>query len=191
MYCLHWCDQRSPIGFPCQYSSISNLFFSDNAANAEILGLEGDLIWRPGFSDGLTINAAFSILDSEITEVLTPTNDVRLGDELAFAPKFQGNVRARYEWNLQNSNLVAHVMPSVIFSSKSYSDIITINRAEIDSWVMSNLTVGVTSDEWSAELFIDNLTDERAEVANNFVFDRNRVTYVRPRTAGIRVSYGF
>ena len=171
--------------------SISNLFFSANAADAEITGLEGDLIWQPGFTDGLTINAAFSILDSEITGVLTPTNDVRLGDELAFAPEFQGNIRARYEWDLQNSNLVAHVMPSVIFSSESFSDIITINRDRIDSWVMVNLTVGVTSDEWGAELFIDNLTDERAEIARNFVFDRTSVTYVRPLTAGVRVSYDF
>ncbi len=171
--------------------SISNLFFSDNAADAEITGLEGDLIWQPVFADGLTVSAAFSILDSEITAVLTPTNDVRLGDELAFAPDFQGNIRARYEWELQDSDLIAHVMPSIIFSSESFSDIITINRAEIDSWVMANLTVGVTSDEWGAELFIDNLTDERAEIARNFVFDRNSVTYVRPLTVGVRVSYDF
>ena len=171
--------------------SISNLFFSDNAADAEITGLEGDLIWQPEFTDGLTVSAAFSILDSEITAVLTPTNDVRLGDELAFAPEFQGNLRARYEWDLQDSSLIAHVMPSIVFSSESFSDIITINRAEIDSWVMANLTVGVTADEWGAELFIDNLTDERAEIARNFVFDRNSVTYVRPLTVGVRVSYGF
>jgi outer membrane receptor protein involved in Fe transport len=171
--------------------SISNLFFSDNAADAEIKGLEGDLVWQPEFTVGLTVSAAFSILDSEITAVLTPTNDVRLGDELAFAPEFQGNIRARYEWELQNSNLLAHVMPSVIFSSESFSDIITINRAEIDSWVMANLTLGVTSDDWGAELFIDNLTDERAEISRNFVFDRNSVTYVRPLTVGVRVSYDF
>jgi len=171
--------------------SISNLFFSDNAADAEITGLEGDLIWQPDFTEGLTVSAAFSILDSEITEVLTPTNDVRLGDELAFAPEFQGNIRARYEWELQDSNLLAHVMPSITFSSESFSDIITINRQEIDSWVMANLTVGVTSEDWGAELFIDNLTDERAEIARNFVFDRNSVTYVRPLTIGVRVSYDF
>ena len=53
--------------------SITNLFFSDNAANAEVTGVEGDFTWLPAFSDRLTITGAFSILDTEVTDVLTPT----------------------------------------------------------------------------------------------------------------------
>jgi outer membrane receptor protein involved in Fe transport len=82
-------------------------------------------------------------------------------------------------------------MPRISFSAESYSDIITINRDRIDSWVMVGLTAGVTSDSWMAELYIDNLTDERAEISRNFVYDRARVSYARPMTAGIRVSYDF
>ncbi len=171
--------------------SITNLFFSDNAANAEILGVEGDFVWMPYSMEGLTITGAFSILDSKITDVLTPTDDVREGDELAFAPDFQGNLRARYEWNLNGSNLMAHMMPSVSFSSDSYSDIITINRDKIDGWFMAGVTTGVTSDSWGVEVYVDNLTDKRAEISRNFVFDVERVTYVRPRTIGIRASYNF
>jgi outer membrane receptor protein involved in Fe transport len=171
--------------------SISNLFFSDNAADAEVTGIEGDFTWLPEFSDRLTVSGAFSILDSEITRVLTPTNDVRKGDSLAFAPEYQGTLRARYEWSLQGSELTAHIMPRISFSAESYSDIITINRDRIDSWVMVGLTAGVTSDSWMAELYIDNLTDERAEISRNFVYDRARVSYARPMTAGIRVSYDF
>ena len=103
----------------------------------------------------------------------------------------QGNIRARYEWQLSNFDLTAHIMPSISFSSDSFSDIITINRDRIDSWVMGGLTMGVTADKWSAELYVDNITDERAEIARNFVFDAQRVTYVRPRPGGIRVSYRF
>ena len=171
--------------------SITNLFFSDNAADAEVKGFEGDFIWLPETWEGLTVSGAFSILDTEITKVLTPTNDVRLGDELAFAPEFQGNLRARYEWDLGNMNLLAHVMPSISWSSEAYSDIITINRDKMDSWFMAGLTAGVASETWSAELFINNLTDERAEVARNFVFDTPTVTYVQPRTIGVRLSIDF
>jgi outer membrane receptor protein involved in Fe transport len=56
---------------------------------------------------------------------------------------------------------------------------------------MASVTAGVTSDTWSAELFVNNLTDERAEVARNFVFDRTSVTYVQPRTIGVRLSFDF
>jgi len=171
--------------------SISNLFFSDNAAHAEVTGLEGDFTWLPEFSDRLTVTGAFSILDSEITKVLTPTDDVRQGDELAFAPGFQGNLRARYEWEFGSNGWLAHVMPSVAWSSESYSDIITINRDKIDSWFMAGVTAGVSTEVWSAELFVNNLTDERAEVSRNFVFDRQRVTYAAPRTIGVRASFNF
>ena len=171
--------------------SIVNLFFSDNAADAEVMGLEGNFIWLPQAVDGWTVTGAFSLLDTEITKVITPTNDVRNGDELAFAPSFQGNLRARYEWDFGSEGWVGHVMPSVSFSSDSYSDIITINRDKIDSWFLAGVTAGVTTETWSAELVVTNLTDERAEVSRNFVFDARRVSYAQPRTIGIRMSWDF
>jgi outer membrane receptor protein involved in Fe transport len=171
--------------------SITNLFFSDNAADAEVTGLEGDFTWLPTFSEGLTIGGAFSFLDTEITTVITPTNDVRAGDELAFAPEFQGNLHLRYEWDVFSGRWFAHVMPTVSWSSESFSDIITINRDEIDSWAMWGLTAGISNDTWGFELYGNNLSDERAEIARNFVFDRQRVTYAPPRTIGVRATFNF
>lgn len=175
--------------------AITNLFFSDNAANAEITGLEGDFTWAPYAVDGLTIAGAFSLLDTEVTEVLTPTNDVLVGSPLAFAPEYQGNLRARYEWDLDytidGSGLTAHVMPQLVFSDDSVSDIIEINKVDVDGYATLGMTAGVTADNWSAELFATNLTNEYAELSNNFVFDRERVTPMRPRTIGVRVGYDF
>ncbi|MEL6691680.1 MAG: TonB-dependent receptor [Pseudomonadota bacterium] len=175
--------------------SIVNLFFSDNAANAEIQGLEGDFTWAPYSVDGLTIAGAFSLLDTEVTEVLVPTNDVIAGSDLAFAPAWQGNIRARYEWDLERQidgqTLTAHVMPQLVFSDDSVSDIIEINKADVDGYVTLGGTLGVTADQWSAEIYATNLTNEYAELSNNFVFDRERVTPLRPRTIGVRVGYDF
>ena len=175
--------------------SIVNLFFSDNAANAELRGVEGNFTWAPMEVDGLTIAGGFSFLDSEVTEVLVPTNDVLVGSDLAFAPGYQGNLRARYEWDLEQeiagSPLTAHVMPQVIFSDKSYTDIIEINKMELDSYMTLGATLGVTADSWSAELFATNLTNEYVELSGNFVFDRERITPMRPRTIGIRFSYDY
>ncbi len=170
--------------------SIVNLFFSDNAANAEILGMEGTVTWAPASIPGLTVSGAFSFLDTEITDVLTPTDDVQEGDTLAFAPEFQGNLRARYEWDLENG-MRAHFMPHLAYSEEAYSDIITINRQKLDSWLLLGVTAGVSTGSWMAELFVDNLTDEAAELSMNFVNDRNRPTLARPLTAGVRFSYDF
>ena len=172
-------------------TSIVNLFFSDNAADAKVSGLEADFTWLPEWSDGLTIAGAVSFLNSEITNKLTPTNDVRVGDELAFAPSNQGNLRARYEWTLQTNGWTAHVMPMISWSADSYSDIITINRDLINGWTMLGLTAGVANDDWSVTFFASNLTDERAEVSRSFVFDTKHVTYAQPRTFGVRASVNF
>ncbi len=170
--------------------SITNLFFSDNAADAEIFGVEGDFSWVPSFVDGLFVNGAFSWLDTEITNVITPTDDVREGDELAFAPTFQGNLRVRYEWDVLQ-DYRAHVQPIVSYSASSQSDIIRINAAELDSWFQVGLSAGVTADRWRMELFGTNLTNEAAQLTNDFVFDRERVTLARPRTFGVRVGFNY
>jgi iron complex outermembrane recepter protein len=170
--------------------SITNLFFSDNAADAEVKGIEGDFFWAPASIMGLTVTGAFSLLDTEITNVITPTNDVIRGDSLAFAPEAQFNLRARYEWNLSGGN-TAHVMPHVTYSDDAFSDIITINRDKMDSWLMFGMTAGVTNGQWAVDVFAENIGDERAEIARSFIYDRERVTYARPFNGGVRVAYNF
>ncbi|MEL6359625.1 MAG: TonB-dependent receptor [Pseudomonadota bacterium] len=167
--------------------SITNLFFSDNAANAEVYGVEGDFIVAPASIPGLTVTGAFSVLDTEITDVITPTGDVTSGSELAYAPTFQGNLRARYEWDLTPS-LVAHVMPQIVYSGSSRSDIIDINSADVDAWSTIALSAGVTAERWTAEVFAENLGDTYGTLANNFINDRERITVLRPRTIGVRIG---
>lgn len=170
--------------------SITNLFFSDNAADAEILGVEGDLTFAPYAMPGLTVAGAFSFLDTKITDVLTPTDDVVKGDELAYAPKFQGNLRVRYEWDL-NADLSAHVMPQLTHSASKYTDIVRINRLQLDSFTTVSATAGVSGDMWSAEIFGENLTDTRAQIAGSFYYDRARITTNRPLTVGMRVKFDY
>lgn len=170
--------------------SITNLFFSDNAADAEIMGVEADFTFAPYSVPGLTVAGAFSILDTEITEVLTPTNDVVEGEDLAFAPSFQGNMRVRYEWDVA-SNMTAFVMPQVTYSGSKFTDIIEINKLKLDSYTVVDLSAGVSRDQWTFEVYGENLFDKRAEISGNFVFDRARITTNRPLTIGMRVSFDY
>ena len=168
--------------------SIVNLFFSDNAADAEIKGVEGDFIYYT--ETGLILSGAFSLLDTEITKSLIPTGDIIVGQELAFAPGFQGNISARKEWDLEAGN-TGYWQAQFTMSDKSYSDIMAPNRAEQDSYNLLNLRAGITNDDWFAEMYVDNVTDERAEISNTFVFDRQRVAIIRPLTIGLRYKLKF
>ncbi len=169
--------------------NITNLFFSDNAANAEIMGVEADFDWAPDAVDGLTISGAVSLLDTEVTEVLVPTDDVLVGSPLSFAPEFQGNLRARYEWDMGEYR--AHIMPQIVHSGESYTDIIEINKIQLESWTTAALSAGIAKDNWRMEAYVDNLTNEAAQYSGNFTYDRSRVSLARPRTVGVRVGVDF
>ena len=169
--------------------SIVNLFFSDNAANATIKGVEGDFTYYTNV-EGLSVAGAFSILNTNIDDALVPTNDVVVGTDLAFAPGHQGNIRVRKETGMSGGN-VGHIQVQYTFSDKSFSDIMGPNKAEQDSYSYIDLRAGISNDELTAELYVDNVTDERAEISNTFVFDRQRITYIRPTTIGIRVKKNF
>jgi iron complex outermembrane receptor protein len=58
-----------------------------------------------------------------------------------------------------------------------------------DSYVLMNLSFGVTNEEWKAELFIDNLTDESTVSYIDTQQFTPKVVTNRPRTVGIRFSY--
>ena len=169
--------------------SITNLFFSDNAADAEVTGLEGDITWVPASMLGLTLSGGFSFLDTEITDSFV-TNFVVEGSELAFAPEVQATINARYEWDL-SSGKIAHVMLNGSYSDEVNTDIVAANSTTLDSWYLWNFTTGISDDQWTAEIYVENLADERAEISGNAIFNRDRITVARPRTLGLRFAYDF
>ena len=168
--------------------SIVNLFFSDNAADAEIKGVEGDFVYYT--DNGLILSGAFSLLDTEITKSLVPTADVVVGSDLAFAPGFQANFTARKEWGTSTGN-TGHWQAQINHSRASDSDIMEPNRATQGMYSLANIRAGVSNDSWTAEMYIDNVTDERAEISNTFVFDRQRVAVIRPLNVGFRYKVKF
>lgn len=181
--------------------NITNLNFAANAADAEVKGIEGDFIWTPVPVPGLTINGAFSVLDSEIEEIaqVAGTGVAEVGSDLPFAPTFQGNIRGRYEWAV-GAEYTAHIQSTVSYTGESFSDIIVNpeRRVEQDSYTLWGLAAGLRSDFWSLELFGENLTDTRAELFNNTVYrnpgnapNYNRIFTNRPRTFGLRVTAEF
>jgi len=176
----------------------TNLFVGSNAADAQVKGIEADLVWAPEEIEGLTVNAAVSILDATVERVLLGADGgnpsitiAQAGEDLAYAPSFQGNLRARYEWNESAAGYAPYVQGNASVSSSAFSDLTLINRAEIDGYFLLGGAAGITSDSWGLEVFVDNITDERAQIANNFVYNRDRITINRPRTFGMRATYKF
>ena len=183
VYFIDWSDMQISRFDPV---NVSVLTFIDNSADAEILGLDTDLVWAA--SESLTLYAAFSYIDTEL--VSTDSEVIELapvGSELALTPKFQGNLRARYQWDF--GEYEAYWQGALQYAGSSYSSVVVADRRKQDSYTTADLSLGVNKDSWGAELFVENLTDERAELFHNVQDDIPRITTNRPRTIGLRFSY--
>lgn len=186
-YQIDWKDIQIAIQDP----TISFLAFGANAGSAKIRGVEGDLTFRA--TDGLTLSSAFSYNDTELTEAPdSPSAPLApVGSALALTPKFQMTGRARYEWDA--GDLMPYMQLAGQYSSKSWSSIVASQRFRQDSYVLLDAALGVDNlaDNWGAELFVENLTDKRAQL---FINDQDvgiRITIPRPRTIGLRAHYDF
>ena len=60
-----------------------------------------------------------------------------------------------------------------------------------DAYSLVNLAVGVSAEEWAVELFVDNATDENADIYVDTQQFTPKVVTNRPRTIGLRLSYDF
>ncbi len=203
--------------------NISNQTFTTNLTDARIKGVEGDVTWRA--TPDLTFNGAFSYNDSKLTKyrkntvVLLP-----LGSPLALSPKFQFNVRGRYEKELSSGlrpfiQGAFHHVGKSISSDISNVDIryqslnptlgyaasipivyngVTVKPGDViapipvsqnqAAYSTYSASIGVSKDQWSIELFGENLSDARPQLYVSGNDGTNRITTSRPRTIGLRVS---
>ena len=105
-------------------SNVAFLFFIENVGDAETTGFDVDLQWAP--TPSLTIFSAFSWLNTELVR-LNPQLDgiaVPVGSELPLAPKFSGNLRARYDFLLKRADLDAFVSASLVYRGKNVTGLI-------------------------------------------------------------------
>lgn len=209
-YQIDWSDIQQTV-FD---QNISNQTFTTNLTDARIRGVEGDATWRA--TPELTFNAAFSYNDSEIRRLVQPTLVINpIGSPLALSPKFQGNLRVRYEKELPsglrpfvqggyhhvgssisstiNNVDIRYSGPTVVYNGVTVrsGDVVSPIPVSLPqaSYNTFSLSLGASKDEWLIELFGENLSDERPELFRSGNDGESRTTTSRPRTIGLRVSY--
>ncbi len=167
---------------------ISVITFTSNAADAEITGFEGDLTWLA--TENLTLAAAWSLNDTEMVRVPQGVSDIAgVGSRLALAPDLQYHLSARYEW--PESKLAPYAQLVYAYTSDQYSSIVVDNRFLQQSYNTLDAAFGLHVNNWSVELFGENLTDERAQLFINSLDTDLRITTNRPRTFGVKVRYDY
>jgi outer membrane receptor protein involved in Fe transport len=183
-YSIDWTSMQVPRFDPI---NVSILTFIDNAADAEILGIEADVVWAA--TENLSLFGAVSYNDTELVATNSEVIEMApLGSELALTPPIQATARARYNFTI--GSVGAYWQAGIQYADRSFSSIVAADRREQESYTIANVAFGLEKNSWSVDLYIENLTDERAQLFFNTQDDVPRVTTNRPRTIGLRFSYG-
>jgi outer membrane receptor protein involved in Fe transport len=184
-YNIEWTDIQVSQFDP---ANISILTFVENAADADISGFEADLLWYP--TDTLTIAAAISLNDTEITNDVSKTVPiVDIGSALPLSPERQYNIRIRKDGTFKGMDSYTQV--AYKSATDTYNSFESAKVLEQPEYHLLDLAFGFTVNETDVEFFIRNATDERANLYYNDQDDIPRITTNRPRNMGVRVARKF
>ena len=105
-------------------SNVAFLVFMENVGDAESSGLDADFQWAA--TDSLTITGAFSLLSTEITRVNDQLQgiSVPVGSDLPLSSDFSGNLRARYDFRMDNIGADAFVAASMTYRGETLAGIV-------------------------------------------------------------------
>ncbi|MBT6039493.1 MAG: TonB-dependent receptor, partial [Halieaceae bacterium] len=164
-----------------------------NVGDVESKGFEVELSAAP--IEGLTLDMGIGYTD---TEVASASGDgfpgYAEGQALHGVPDWTGTGSAQYifpafsGWDARLRADANYYGESTSFNNGSIVD--------RDSWSALNLRAGVLNENWDVTLFADNVTDERANLADNRSIaaempGRPRIVTNRPRTIGLEARYRF
>jgi outer membrane receptor protein involved in Fe transport len=105
-------------------SNVAFLVFMENVGDAESNGIDVDFQWAAG--SNTLISGAASFLDTEITRLNPQLQGVAVpvGSELPLAPRFSGNVRVRYDYEVPSMAANGYVTAALVHRGESVAGIV-------------------------------------------------------------------
>ncbi len=166
----------------------SFVFFTDNAAQGDTLGLEADLRWFP--SDSWELYANIGLLDASFDDFVAPEGDLS-GRDQAHAPRYTFAGGAGYS---SESGYFARL--DMTARDEFYFDVSHDQKSS--SYALLNARVGYQGDSWLAYLWGRNLFDKEYAVRGFFFGneppDFPNTLYTRlgdPRQLGVSIEKRF
>lgn len=180
-----------------------------NGGDAHIRGLSVELDYAPSDSVTLGMNAEWLEAETDTTLDLDGDGelDVLAGNRLPIVPEFKWSAWGEYHRAI-DANLDGFVRLQWSYTGDSNNILEPINALQESSanpqfrnkaYNIGDLRVGVRGEDWEVNLYVNNLTDERAQLTHgtgqyeynfgNSIDGRSntmRVYTVRPREYGLR-----
>ena len=157
-----------------------------NATEAEIVGFDADLRWKP--IEGLDLNVGFGYLSTENKD---PRFD---GLELTNAPRWNGVATARYTWRW-GGDLKSFAMLNVSHTDSVFTIAENFPSSLAPEYTLVDARLGLMGGDgrWEAALWGQNIADETYFVNSSddqggLAFNGWRI-YQMPRTYGVSFTY--
>jgi len=178
---------------------LGNLVFTTNGPNYRVRGVETQFVAR--VTRGLTLTGAASLNSSSQTNSPNligvngqPITSIRNpygapGSSLSQSPPFQANLRARYEVDVNDYRAFFQI--GGIHQAHSYSAVGYIANYDLPAYTTYDAALGVTKNGWTVQFYGQNITDARyiTYIGDGQFVQTDFVG--RPRTLGLKASYGF
>ncbi len=211
---IYWQNWKS-----FQFSFLGQNSFTEihNGPNARILGAEADFSFNAG--NGLSLSGSAAYTDAKTRANLCGIDELTFtctgagnfisapkGTRLPVTPKFKGNVTGRYEFETVGGT--AHAQASITHQGSAASDIRTLTfdglgnsynaaalTGRLKAWTSADFAFGIEWEKFSAELFVANAFDTRAQLSRgqqcSVCFQRPYIYSSTPRTIGLRAGAKF
>ncbi len=181
-------DPTPPCGQPWQKGVL-------NAGAAHSDGFELAVEALPTDQLSLRLNATW--LQSELDSDVPGVSDVGKGSKLPFAPEFKASLFAQYNWPMtvagSNEGFFQFQFSHTGKSLNQVQEFVGGNTPQLEqeAYNWASVRLGLVGDSWEANIFINNLGDERGQLYHDVTdfepfFGRSRVSIIRPREYGIR-----
>lgn len=166
----------------------------DNAGQSRSRGFEANLLAQ--ITDHFELSASYGYTDAEYRTYVDTVGVDRSGERFPFVPERTFSLQAGYNFRLDRDAELG-----LIAEYRYVGDILSGSGVDIDlqfavdSYDVLDLAIRYARDNWTAELFADNVTDEFIEtrVFNAFFFEAPRPFSIvlPPRRVGVRIAYAF
>ena len=170
-----------------------------NLSTAEMKGIEADATYL--ISGGWTISAGAAFTDAETTaDFILPSGNLSVssGTELPNVPEFKGNLSTRFEFGLGNLN--AYGQLTYQYTGSSFNQIVAGNPTDLsfwnerqkqDSYENLNIRAGIDQETWGVDVYINNATNEVAQLYIQPRPYEQSITTNRPLTFGAKLWMRF
>ncbi len=169
--------------------------FITNVGQAQVTGLEFETYFLP--TDQLQLSLSGSYQNARLTQdtpdLGNPASRGLSGDHLPNIPKFQAYFAADYFVPVSQT-FTGRFRADVSYRGKAKTEFSQRHpfNVNLDDFFLLNLRASLESDLWSMTLFIENVTDERAQL-DAISSEQDGFAYLtnRPRTIGVRAVRRF